>query len=41
LCLPATPVLAIAINEKFGTLSFYEQLSDKLSDLPVGATYSV
>ena len=30
LCLPAAPVLPIAKNERFGTLSFYEQLSDKL-----------
>jgi hypothetical protein len=36
LCLPAAPVLPIGDNEKFGTFSFYGQLSDKLSDLPSG-----
>jgi hypothetical protein len=41
LCLPAAPVLPIAINEKFGTLSFYGQLLGKLSGLPVRAMYSV
>jgi hypothetical protein len=29
LCLPATTVLPIVRNEKFGTFSFYEQLLDK------------
>ena len=28
-------------SEKFGTVSFYKQLSGKLSDLPVTATYDV
>ena len=34
-------MLPIAINEKFGTLSFYEQLLGKRSGLPVRAMYSV
>jgi hypothetical protein len=34
-------MLPIVRNEKFGTFSFYGQLSGKLSDLPVWATYSV
>jgi hypothetical protein len=38
LCLPAASVLPIANNEKFGTFSFYGQLSDKLNDLPVRTT---
>jgi hypothetical protein len=38
---PAAPVLPIVTNEKFGTFSFYEQLSGKLSDLPLSTTYSV
>jgi hypothetical protein len=41
LCLPAASVLPIANNENFGTFSFYEQLSDKRSDIPLGATYRV
>jgi hypothetical protein len=39
--LPAAPVLPVARNDKFGTFSFYGQLSGKLSDLPPGSTYSV
>ena len=31
---------AIGDNEKFGTFSFYGQLSDKVSNLPVRAGYS-
>jgi len=34
-------VLPIAKNEKFGTFSFCGQHSGKLSDLPLGAAYSV
>ena len=34
-------MLPIVKNENFGTFSLYEQHSDKLSDLPLGATYSV
>jgi hypothetical protein len=34
MCPPPASVLPIANNEKFGTFSFYEQLSGKLRDLP-------
>ena len=34
-------MLPIVRNEKFGTFSFYGQLSGKLSELRVWATYSV
>jgi hypothetical protein len=39
LCLPAASVLQIVRNKKFGTFSFYEQHSDKLSNLPARATH--
>ena len=35
LCLPGHTTLPIIRNEKFGTFSFWRQLSDKLSDLPM------
>ena len=41
LCRPVAPRLPIIKSENFGTFSFYGQLSSKLSDLPVWATYSV
>jgi hypothetical protein len=34
-------MLPIIQNEKCGTFSLYEQLSDKLNDLPMYATYRV
>jgi hypothetical protein len=40
-CLPAAPVLPILASENFGTFSFCEQLSDKLNDLPMHATYRI
>jgi hypothetical protein len=40
-CLPAAPKLLIINNEKFGTFSLCKQLSDKLSGLPIGATYRI
>jgi hypothetical protein len=40
MCLPAAPELPIAGNENFGTLSFWKQLSRKLINLPVCATYA-
>jgi hypothetical protein len=40
-CQPTALVLPIAKNEKFGTSSLYGQHTGKLSDLPLGAAYSV
>jgi len=34
-------MLPTTINEKFGTFSFYKQLSGKLSGLPLYATYGL
>jgi hypothetical protein len=38
-CLPAASALPILKSENLGTFSFYEQLSDKLNDLSMYATY--
>ena len=38
-CLPMAPRLPISQSENFSTFSFYGQLSDKLSDFPMCATY--